>query len=209
MTENEGVVQYRLDHHGGALPAQVPLEALFDWFRRCRELALIGRDPARYGGLAFGNLSIRAAQGFVISGTQTGGLVRLGPKNLAWVQAWDVKRNEVRSSGPARPSSEAMTHGQIYRARPDVGAVIHVHSPSIWTGASSLGLAITDAAAGYGTPAMAAEVDRLMRTALHLAAGVFAMGGHQDGVVAFAADMDGAGGVLLATLSRAQGAGTH
>jgi L-ribulose-5-phosphate 4-epimerase len=31
--------------------------------------------------------------------------------------------------GPLAPSSDAATHGYVYRARPDVGGVVHTHSP--------------------------------------------------------------------------------
>lgn len=206
MTESEGVVQYRLDHRPGRIPETAGLGRLFHWFRRCRELDLIGCDPGRYGGLAYGNISIRVHPGFVISGTQTGGLAALHEADLAWVEAWDPGRNRVRSSGPARPSSEALTHGQVYRALPGVNAVIHVHSPVIWRHARALGLPVTDTAAGYGTPAMAAEVARLLGDAPHGSPGVFSMGGHEDGIVAYAASMDIAGDALLDALARARAA---
>jgi ribulose-5-phosphate 4-epimerase/fuculose-1-phosphate aldolase len=206
MTDTEGVIRYRLDHRPGPLPAGVELDGLLRWFGRCREQGLIGRDPARYDGLAYGNISVRAARGFVISGTQTGGRPALGPHDLAWVEDLDAAANRLRASGPARPSSEAMTHGQVYRALASVNAVIHVHSPLIWRRARALGLPVTAAAAAYGTPAMAAEVRRLLQRRDAADAGVLAMGGHQDGVLAYAPDMDAAGELLLATLARAQAA---
>ena len=203
MTESEGVIQYRLDFRPGDLPAAVDLQPLFDCFARCRAHGLIGQDPSRYDGLAFGNISVRAPSGFVISGTQTGGRPSLRADDLAWVEAFDVDGNRLRASGPARPSSEAMTHGQIYRELAAVNAVIHVHSPLIWKHATALGLPLTAASAGYGSPEMAREMQRLLHGSGLGDQGVIAMGGHEDGVVSFAADMGGAEELLFAALTDA------
>lgn len=205
MSEAEGVIKYRLTHHPSPLPEGAEITGLLDWFERCRARDLIGQDPARYDGYAYGNISVRAPRGFVISGTQTGGTRRLREDQLAWVESFDQDTNELIAGGPVRPSSEAMTHGQVYRALPDVGAVIHVHSPWLWEAATVLGLPATPKSAPYGTQAMAKAVDRLLR-APGGAQGIFAMGGHQDGVVAYGRDMDDAGQLLLATLARAENA---
>ena len=207
MAETEGVIQYRLHHRPGELPAGPDYRGLFDWFRRCRERRLIGRDPARYGGYAYGNISARAARGFVISGTQTGGKPALGEQDLAWVTGFDLVGNRLDSTGPSRPSSEAMTHGAVYRELPRVGAVIHVHSPEIWGAAIRLGLPCTAAEAGYGTPAMADEVAALL--ARQPDGGVLVMGGHEDGVIAYGHDMASAGTRLMAVLSDVDGTADH
>ena len=201
MTETEGVIQYRLDHQAGELPAGVDYRGLFEWFRRCREQGLIGQDPARYDGYAFGNISVRASRGFVISGTQTGGMPALGEDDLAWVVDFDTGSNRLRSLGPSRPSSEAMTHGEVYRHLPAINAVIHVHSPAIWHAARTLGLPCTPAEAGYGTPEMAHEV--AARLARQPDGGVLVMGGHEDGVIAYGRDMAAAGKRLFDALSDA------
>lgn len=202
MPENDGVIQYRLNHRDGELPAGADYPGLFDWFRRCRERGLIGQDPARYQGYAFGNISVRAASGFVISGTQTGGKAALGTSDLAWVIEFDTTANHLRSTGPCRPSSEAMTHGEVYRCLPGVNAVIHVHSPTVWQAASLLGLPTTSPAAGYGTPQMAREVAALL--AARPDSGVLVMGGHEDGVIGYGGDMQTAGSRLLQTLAKAE-----
>jgi len=202
MAESEGVIRYRLDYLPGNLPPELDLSGLLLWFGRCRALGLIGQDPERYDGFAYGNISIRANLGFVISGTQTGGSPGLSPQDLAWVQDFDPAQNRLRATGPARPSSEAMTHGQIYRADPAANAVIHAHSGLIWRQARRLGLALTSPEVGYGTPEMSTEVEHLLASA-PADAGAFAMGGHQDGVVAYAPDMDTAGRLMLDLLGRA------
>ena len=45
---------------------------------------------------------------------------------------FDLDSNAVDASG-ARPYLERFIHGEIYRARPDVAAVVHSHSPSVIT----------------------------------------------------------------------------
>jgi len=207
MAETEGVIQYRLDHRPGKLPAGPDYPGLFDWFRRCHKLGLIGQDPARYEGYAYGNISVRASRGFVISGTQTGGQSALREQDLAWVTEFDIAHNRLHATGPSRPSSEAMTHGAVYRNLPAIDAVIHVHSPKIWGAATRLGLPCTAAEAGYGTPAMADEVAALL--ARQPDGGVLVMGGHEDGVIAYGHDMASAGTRLMAILSDVDGTADH
>ena len=203
MTETEGVIRYRLDYRRGPLPPDLPLSDLFHWFTQCRGKDLIGRDPKLYDGFAYGNISLRADPGFVISGTQTGAKPGLSADDLSWVRQIDPAHNRLSATGPARPSSEAMTHGQVYLTLPAARAVIHVHSSLIWRQAQRLGLALTAAEAGYGTPAMATEVERLLRSS-EAKRGAFAMGGHEDGIVAYAEDMDSAGGLILDLLQLAR-----
>ncbi len=203
VSDTEGVVKYTLDYRASALPGDADIDGLFDWFSRCRQRRLIGRDPERYDGYAYGNISVRAARGFVISATQSGGEPALAADRLAWVEDFDIAANRLRAGGPARPSSEAMTHGQVYRALPAVGAVIHVHSPLLWRLATRLGIPVTPPSAAYGTPAMATAVERLLR-ADTTPTGLFAMGGHEDGVVAYAATIDAAGRHLFTALDRAE-----
>jgi hypothetical protein len=202
MSESEGVVKYRLYHRPGPLPPGTATDDISHWFARCREVGLIGRDPARYDGLAYGNISRRMSTGFLVSGTQTGGFDRLGPDDLAWVTACDVEANSLQSQGPARPSSEALTHALIYRVLPAVNAVIHAHAPAIWHQAVRLGLPGTPPDAAYGTPAMARAVVRLLAADPEVP-GLVAMGGHEDGVLAYGADLDSAGALLLETRTRA------
>ena len=201
MAESEGVIRYRLDYRPGKLPPAADIAGLCRWFLRCRELGLIGQKPDMYDGFAYGNISVRAGAGFVISGTQTGGRATLSPDDLAWVEDFNATTNWLKATGPARPSSEAMTHGQIYRALPAVGAVIHAHSAPIWRRTQALGMLRTAPDAAYGTPEMVDEVSRLL-TSAGGDEGVFAMGGHEDGVIAYAGDMDRAGHLLLALLAR-------
>lgn len=194
MADSEGVIHYRchLTRHAIAVDKTL-LDALNQWRDRMRLHGWIGRDEGRYGGLGFGNISIRYAGGFLISATQTGHLQCLLPGHVVHVTRAEPARNALWATGPAEPSSEAMTHAAVYAADPAAGGVIHVHAPAVWTNASRLGLPVTDAAIPYGTPAMAEAVaDRVRRGER-----VVVMGGHEDGVLAWGETLAAAGGALL------------
>lgn len=71
-----------------------------------------------------GNLSHRQDAGFLITATNTS-FGRLEPADFV---ACDLQ-GEPLEPGGLRPSKEAIFHAAIYRARPDVGAILHLHSP--------------------------------------------------------------------------------
>ena len=212
MTQTqEGVIKFDLQYRA---QARLPLDemvvttavsALNGWRQLCLRLGLIGQDPARYDGYGFGNISQRVSPegAFVISGTQTGGLATLTAVDFALVTTCDPTENRVCAVGPVKPSSESMTHAVLYRLDPAIQAVIHVHSPVMWHTAVALNLPQTAADVPYGTPAMAAEVERLFRDTAVASGGIFSMAGHEDGIVAFGPSLEAAGAVLVATLVRA------
>jgi L-fuculose-phosphate aldolase len=81
--------------------------------------------PAGLSQGTSGNLSVRwhdgQADGMLItpSGVDYG---RLQPEDLAF-----MRLDDGRWTGPLKPSSEWRFHRDIYRARPEVGAVVHAH----------------------------------------------------------------------------------
>ena len=195
MAEREGVVRYECVHRDEALPAALaPLAAaLAAWRRVLAALGLVGRDPSRYGGLGFGNLSARVAPGerpFLVTGTQTGHLPHLPLAGFARVDRWDTAANRLESAGLTRPSSESLTHAALYDLSPEIAAVFHVHSPELWRRTE---LPRTAPDVGYGTPEMAAEVGRLWREQGRPPTGLLAMAGHEDGLVAWGRGLDEAG----------------
>lgn len=210
---SEGVTQYRLDWQQGPLPACAGLDELNQWRTRFFDLGVIGQCRERYGGVGFGNVSVRlAGPEFLVSGTQTGHLRVLSAAHYCRVLACDVHHNYVRAEGPLPPSSEAMTHHMIYQCVPSAQCVIHIHAPILWRAAAQLELAITPAVVGYGTPAMAAAVSALIarRVSGKLAdgaatdtAGIVAMGGHEDGIIAWSDGVASVGDMLRGWLQRA------
>ena len=178
------------------------------WRRILYLLGLIGRDPTLYDGCGYGNISVRrrgreGEEAFVISGTQTGGLNELGAQHYTLVRKCDPQRNLVEAEGPIRPSSESLTHGTLYRLEENVVCVMHAHSHLMWRHARKLQLAVTDPEVPYGTPEMAQEVERIWRETDASQRGIFAMGGHEDGIVAFGPSPEGVGNTLVAAFAAA------
>ena len=87
-------------------------------------LAETARQTARQGlnQGASGNVSVRLRDGFLITPS---GLPNdtLEPAQMVFVDM------EGQASGNLKPSSEWRIHRDIYRARPEVAAVVHAHSP--------------------------------------------------------------------------------
>ncbi len=203
MTAREGVIKFEALHRQAALsPGEAEVARELEGYRRVLfALGLVGRDPARYDGAAFGNVSARVGSAFVISGTQTSGAARLSPRDYAVVEACAIPENRVQSRGEVLPSSEAMTHAAVYAASPRVRCVLHVHAPVIFQ--ASLPFSRTPLDVAYGTPAMAAAVTPLVQGG---AAGLFVTGGHEDGVVSFGAGPAEAAAALVAALASCLGA---
>jgi hypothetical protein len=215
QTLADGVIQFEAIHAQKPLGARgVALAAqLNGWRSLLRRLGVIGREVGRYGGVGFGNVSVRCppwqgGQGeraFGISGTQTGHLAWLAASDVCVVSRWDAAQNRVWSEGEALPSSESMSHGTLYDADEALRCVLHVHCPILWRAGPALGLAVSDPRVGYGTPAMAAEVRRLWAHTAAPAQGLILMGGHEDGVLAFGQTVDEAGARLMGAMARATG----
>ena len=187
----EGVIRFDLEFTAVS-PVTIPaLDELNAWRRILRQLGLIGQDPSRYGGY----------------GSQTAHLTELSATGFATVSDYDAERNRVVACGPVKPSSESLTHGSVYNVNNDIRVIFHVHSQSIWRCASILSLPATDASVPYGTPAMAREVERLFEAVDHIETGVFVMGGHEDGVIAFGHTVDEAGSTLVRALAHSYACG--
>ena len=205
-SEREGVIKFVFEQVEKGPVGASGLTRLAGWRQVLRRLALLGRDPQRYEGVAFGNVSQRraaGAPGFFISGSQTGGLEQLGPEH--WVEVLDCEpeRNFLRCRGSAAPSAESMTHAAVYAQSPRIRCVLHGHSPELWRAAARLGLPETAAEVPYGTPAMAREVGRLFAETAVARQGIFVMAGHEDGVIALGGSPDQAGRRLVTALARA------
>lgn len=215
LPDPEGLIRFRLEHASRPLaaPAHAALaRELAAWRRVLRRLGVLGRDPARYGGLAFGNASARLApfagvpaglRRFLVTGSQTGGRADVSLREFALLECWDLAAHRATSSGEVTPSSESLTHAALYDASEEIRAVLHAHAPELWRHARALGVPVTDPAAANGTPAMSAAVARLGRDGALAHTGVAAMGGHEDGVLAWGTSPADAGVALVRALARA------
>lgn len=211
---DEGVIKFEAAHSVRPLDRTRFVDMackLVAWREVMAKTQLVGQDPQRYGGAGYGNVSARVGapslgQGlrkFLITGTQTGGKAMLGLDDFCVVDDYNYRRNAVTSFGMILPSSEAMTHGSLYDLSPHVRFVFHAHSPAIWRRARDLRLPTTDKKVAYGSPEMAEEVQRLYRSTGLAERKIFAMGGHEDGIVSFGHTPEEAGQVLVTELARA------
>ncbi len=73
---------------------------------------------------ASGNASLRLPTGLLI--TPSG----IAPERLSAAQMVELTADGAVAGGQLRPSSEWHLHAEIYRARPDVDAIVHCHSRS-------------------------------------------------------------------------------
>jgi len=187
MSKQEGVIQFNLSHQNTDELHYPELDILIKSHQHMHQLGLIGQDPLRYDGYAYGNISYRLTDNeFIISGTQTGGISHLTEKHYAQVIHCDISNNAVQSRGPIKPSSECMSHAAIYSAAPDVMAVIHIHNPDIWKQHQALQLATTPATIDYGTPEMALAIQASVKKSQ----ACIAMLGHLDGIICFAHNIE-------------------
>ncbi len=188
MPEKEGVIKYQLNHKQTDFPGTNAVLELNSWRSIMYRLGLIGQSMDRYGGLGYGNISLRfpsTADSFIISGTQTGEIEFLTAKQYCLVTSADITQNIINSSGPCKPSSEALTHACIYQQSSQARAIIHSHCPEIWRQTEALNLAHTSADIAYGTTEMACAVAQLISSNQLKSSSIFSMLGHEDGIVSF------------------------
>lgn len=190
MNDTEGVIKFDLQFRAGELEDSDALGELLRWRDTFYGLGAIGRDPQRYDGYAFGNISYRLGDGdaFIISGTQTGEHAVAQREHFTCVDQYDLDRNRVVAHGPIKPSSESLTHGAIYALNPEIRCVVHGHLPALWRHVGELSIPSTATDVMYGTPEMAKAMAQVIGSEPRPTEGVLAMLGHEDGVVLFGAE---------------------
>jgi len=183
---DEGYIKFS----GERVDGEVPHPTALDKLNRARtELFDLGLIGCYDNGIGFGNLSLReAGKRFLITASATGADRVLRFEQFCLVEAFSPKRNSVRSRGPLMASSESMTHGAIYAANRAVHCVIHVHSRALFDALLQRGILHTPADVPYGTPAMARAVADLVQAQEQLPV-LFAMAGHDEGIVSYGADI--------------------
>lgn len=213
----EGILRFQIEHSTRPLDERTYGEvatALAAWREVMARLGVLGQDAIRYEGLGYGNASARVPpmgdvgrgrRRFLVTGTQTGGRLRVGLEDFCLVEGYDIARNQVTSVGLVPPSSESLTHAAIYDIAPAARFVLHGHAPEIWRHAAALGVPVTRPEAANGTTAMALDVQRLYRESTFSSTGILAMGGHEDGVLVMGRTASEAGETLVRHLARALG----
>jgi L-ribulose-5-phosphate 4-epimerase len=141
-------------------------------------------------GIGFGNISVRDGNSdrFIITGSATGGIQVLEASHLALIESISIKENSLVCRGLTAASSESMSHAIIYKTLPGVNAVIHIHDSKLWEKYFNQ-LPTTDPSAEYGTPEIAFSIERLI-TETKMKQSIMVMGGHEDGLIAFASNLE-------------------
>jgi len=204
MSLDEGVIKFQLDHTPADSFHESHITELNQWRKWMYDLGLIGIIDTPQGAVGYGNISVRTAEGFLISGSQTGHLADLGAQHYALVTAAFPEENRLVSRGPIKPSSESLTHAVVYQQDPAINWVLHAHHKPIWLAAERLGIPQTSQDAAYGTPEMATETTRIFVETDVKEVRIFSMAGHEDGIVTFGETAELAAGVMEKYLRSAE-----
>ncbi len=187
----EAVIQFKYALRPATPGAAAAAATLAPLLQDAQALGVMGRDPDRYDGLAFGNLSFgpAAGSGFWITATQTADQPILNEESVVLIKDWSIADNSLHAAGRRPPSSETLSHAAIHGRRSGLPTwVLHGHAPALWararTASESGPWTVTSPRAANGTVAMA----RAIAAATTGASGLIVMGGHQDGVIAYGPD---------------------
>ena len=192
---NDGYIKYGCQWRQSGPITFDEFDELNHWRERLYHTGIIGITQ---NGIGFGNISVRATPGlFIISGSATGGLARLGPEHYSRVLHTDISLNTVDCEGAVRASSESLTHWAVYEQCPRCMAVAHGHHPEAWRRWLDY-LPTTDREAAYGTPELAQNVARLIDGKTE---GTLILGGHEDGLLTFGPTLEAAGTRMLNLLT--------
>ena len=168
---------------------------------RLYELGLIGMYP---DGIGFGNISVRTDGGsFLITGSATGQFATLNQSHYSMVSESSFEDNSITCKGLTKASAESLTHAAIYRAIPEVGAVVHVHCLWLWEKLLNH-YPTTSGEIEYGTPEMALAVQSLAAEMGMSDENIIIMGGHREGILAFGKNLEEATTQIIEIYNRYQ-----
>lgn len=192
---SEGVIKFKYN-----LKLTAPLnQSLYIDIEKWRvilfKMYLIGEYPTEEVG--FGNLSKRLnpqSEEFIITGTQTGKYSNLNGSQYTHIKKCNLKKMSLEASGPIAPSSESLTHFAIYSTCPQVNYIFHIHSNDLWKYMLENDFPKTSDDIEYGTQEMAAAASSCIQ---NKSSGIFAMEGHEDGIIAFGNTAEATGRVIL------------
>jgi L-ribulose-5-phosphate 4-epimerase len=190
---DEGYIKYQCHWIKTPSVSEGEIVELNQWRNKLYQLGLIGQYD---NGIGFGNLSIRDGEsGFIISGTQTGGIPHLSARHYTKVIAFDYQQNSVTCEGLIKASSETLTHAAIY-SNLEINAVVHVHHPQLWRKLIDR-VPSSDRCCAYGTPEMAREIIRLSQQEAVRQQKIIVMSGHEAGILTFGGNLSEAATVIL------------
>jgi ribulose-5-phosphate 4-epimerase/fuculose-1-phosphate aldolase len=194
--QQEGVIKFKCNWIKTAPLNFELIKELNEWRDKLYDAKLIGETE----GIGYGNISIRYENSFIISGTSTGKLPKLTAEHYTLVTGYDLDKNTLTNAGPILASSESLTHAVIYEHEKDVNAIMHVHHLELWKKLLKM-FPATGKDIEYGTPSMARAICKLFEDSNLAEEKIFAMAGHEGGIVSFGNDPDEAGQKLFSMLN--------
>jgi len=84
----------------------------------------------KYGHSSFGNISVRAGEGFVITSRKSDKSYITTEDIVEVIKVDHAKKRKI-VKGCKKPSSDTLTHEMIYKNFPEVNAIIHAHDELI------------------------------------------------------------------------------
>jgi ribulose-5-phosphate 4-epimerase/fuculose-1-phosphate aldolase len=123
-------------------------------------------------------------------------LPELRRQHYTRVTDYSIVENKVSCKGPIKASSESLTHAAIYEMDHRIHAIVHVHHAKLWKALKNK-VPTTSSSVPYGTPQMALAVKSLYDHGDLAAQKIFAMAGHEDGLVSFGTTLMEAASIML------------
>lgn len=206
---DDGVIKYdNSDFKLGEPPKPDEYGPVEYWRKKLFLLKMIGEEEI--SGVGYGNLSKRVDYSgefstknpqFVITGTQTGKHPDLDAAHYTKVLDFNINNYSLKASGAIHASSEAITHAAIYEINPKINFIFHVHHKDLWQFLLDNDYPKTNKDTPYGTPEMARE----MSTLINSVNGLFAMEGHEDGIISYSENETLAGEQILKIYDKLNG----
>ena len=180
MSDEKGYVKFNCEQIKGCPVSPEIIKEINEVRQVLYNKGLIGMYE---NGIGFGNVSIRANKGILITASATGHIEELTNEHYSFVSEYDYDKNWVKCFGP-KASSESLTHLSTYECSPETNAVLHVHNLEFWKGLKDK-VPTTKENVEYGTPEMAREIFRLFKETQVSKDKILVMAGHEEGLITF------------------------
>lgn len=149
-------VQFETKFINKNLPKDRKIAYLIKWGKRFKELGIAPKT--------LGNLSFRTKSGFIITGTGTK-LGELRPEDL--VEVLEIKKENdkftVYCRGKIIPSMETIFHNEIYKIRPEINAIFHLHDRLVLEKGDKLKIPCTEREQPPGSYLLAEEIKKILK----------------------------------------------
>ncbi len=199
---SEGVIKFKYNLKLSGALKEIDYIEIEKWRVILHKMNLIGECPTEKVG--YGNLSKRALEGdneFMITGSQTGKHAHLNGNQYVRIKKCNLKKMSLEAIGSTAPSSESLTHFAIYSTCPQINYIFHIHNKDLWKYMLANDHDKTPPEINYGTQAMADAAKECIQSK---EVGIFAMEGHEDGIIAYGPNPESTGKIILSILKQSR-----